>query len=69
MNEAIHDHMTIDVAGLPAPVVIALEAVVATLRQELQPRSPRDRQPVKLPSWPGTVVGELTREEIYGDLD
>lgn len=58
---------TINVEDLPEPVARALEAVVRTLREQLQ--SADERRPrVKLPVRPGKVLGHLTREEIYGDV-
>jgi hypothetical protein len=58
---------TINVEGLPQPIVRSLEAVVETVRQQLRgPREPR--QHVALLTKSGTVLGSLTREEIYGDV-
>ena len=55
---------TIDVSGLPEPVVRAIEAVVQALRQQ-QPQLPKKKEPRDLPRWDGQVLGKLTREEIY----
>jgi hypothetical protein len=30
--------------------------------------TPQPRRTVDLPTWPGKVLGQLTREEIYGDV-
>ena len=60
---------TIDVEGLPERVAQALQAIVQTLREELRAEQTRadGRPKVRLRTWPGTVRGPLTREEIYDD--
>ncbi len=58
---------TINVDGLPDPVIRSLEAVVHTLRVEIR-GTEKARRRVKLPVWPGKVIGSLTREEIYKDV-
>lgn len=61
---------SIDVGGLPEPFVKAIAAMVECLR-----RQPADSEkgpptkPVRLSTWPGKVLGQLTREEIYDDRD
>lgn len=57
---------TIDVDGLPEPVARAMEAVVATVREQLR-RGPDRRARVALPVREGSVLTPLTREEIYAD--
>ena len=58
---------SISVKDLPEPYARAIEAMVETLRRQLQHQEePRPR--VTLPAWPGTVVGSLRREDIYGDV-
>jgi hypothetical protein len=57
---------TINVEGLPEPIVRSLEAVVETVRQQLrEPEKPREH--IQLLTKKGTVRGSLTREEIYED--
>lgn len=62
---------TINVRGLPEPVVRALESMVETLRRQMT-TDPAGKPGVKktngqIPRWPGKVIGALTREEIYDD--
>lgn len=57
----------INVEGLPEPVARAIETVVMMLRQQLRPPG-NHREQVKLLARPGTVIGTLTREEIYEHL-
>lgn len=58
---------TIDVDNLPEPVVKAMEVVVQTLREQFHPaEKPRVR--VELPTWPGNVLGNLSRTELYDDV-
>jgi hypothetical protein len=57
---------SIDVKGLPEPVARAIEVMVQALRQQLA--QDRGKEPAELPVWRGTVIGSLTREEIYGDV-
>jgi hypothetical protein len=57
---------TINVDGLPEPVVRAVEAMVQTLREQLA--KGEKKEPVELPLWRGTVIGSLTRDEIYDDV-
>ncbi len=57
---------TIDVHDLPEPIARAIAAMVEAVRQRLAP--PAIRPPSReLPRWPGTVLGTLSREEIYDD--
>ena len=62
---------SIDVRGLPEPLVQALQRMVQALRGELPPDTQdtpaRGRQKIKLPVWPGKVIGSLSRHDIYGD--
>jgi len=58
---------TINVDDIPKPVVVAMEAVVEVLRQQLH--RPEEKRPcVKLPLWPGKVIGTLSRTELYQDV-
>lgn len=57
----------ISVEGLPTPVAQMLRAMVRTLRDQLR-STPRRTTPRSLPTWPGTVKGNLTRHEIYEDV-
>jgi hypothetical protein len=59
----------IDVHDLPEPVARAIQTTVEAVRQQLKQPGPAAPRPVKdLPRWEGTVLGRLTREEIYDDL-
>lgn len=58
---------TINVDGLPEPIARALEAFAQMLRAEFIAQQ-ETRPRVQLPVWPGNVIGELTREEIYKDV-
>ena len=55
---------TVSIEGLPEPVAAAVVQMVETLREQFA----GPRQPVELPRWPGKVLGNLTREEIYADV-
>lgn len=57
----------IDVEGLPEPIAQALQSVVETLRAQLREINGERREPVVLRTRPGTVLGRLTRKEIYED--
>jgi hypothetical protein len=57
----------IDVEGLPDEIVQALEQIVQALRERVGLGQEAPRRQVDLPVWPGTVLGRLTREEIYED--
>ena len=58
---------TIDVEGLPESVAHAVERVVETVRELLRSQmTPRSR--VRLPEWPGAVIGKQSRSEIYTDV-
>lgn len=56
----------INVEGLPEPLAIAVAAMVQALREQLAKH--QKKEPAELPVWPGTVIGSLTREEIYDDI-
>lgn len=58
----------IDVDGVPEPFVQAVKKMVDTLREQFQDKE-GERPPVELPVWPGKVIGSLTRDEIYEDVD
>jgi hypothetical protein len=59
---------TISVKGLPEPIVRAVEAMVQALREQLTNTKGQRKEPVELPLWRGTVIGSLTREDIYDDV-
>lgn len=58
---------TIDVEDLPEPVAQAVAAMVEALRQQLAKKEEKPKR-VELPSWPGTVIGSLSRKDIYSDV-
>lgn len=62
---------TIDVRGLPDPLVQAIQRMVEILRDQLQENGKPAAMPaprkVSLPVWPGGVIGSLRREDLYGD--
>jgi hypothetical protein len=58
---------TIDVHDLPEPIAQAIAAMVEAVRQRLAPPASKS-MPREFPRWPGTVIGTLSREEIYDDL-
>ena len=58
---------TASVEGLPEPVAAAVVQMVEALRSQFA-GAPGARKAVELPSWPGKVLGNLTREEIYRDV-
>ena len=58
----------LNVEGLPEPFVEAVKTMVKALREHFQAQATGgELTPVKLPVWPGKVIGPLTREEIYSD--
>ena len=57
---------TVSVDGLPEPVAAAVVQMVEALRTQFA-GPPGVRKPIQLPRWPGKVLGNLTREEIYRD--
>jgi len=57
---------TIDVRELPEPLARAVEAMVQAFRDQLG-RQMKQAAKVQLPTRPGGVIGEITRESIYGD--
>ena len=59
----------IDVEGLPEPVAQALATIVDMLRRKRTATAVQEqpRQKVELYTWPGKIIGHLTREEIYED--
>jgi hypothetical protein len=58
---------TINVDDIPEPVIRAMEVVVQTLREQFHDAE-KPRPQVDLPTWPGNVVGNLSRTEIYQDV-
>ena len=64
---------TIDVTGLPEPVAKAIQAVVEALRDQVPNDNSRktiekSELARELPILPGTILGPLTRKEIYEDV-
>ena len=61
---------SIDVTGLPGPVVADIQKLVETIRNALPPAPPGPpaARPADLPQWEGTVLGTLTRRELYDDV-
>lgn len=57
---------TIDVRGLPEPIAKMILAMVESLRQQNNGHKPTTPPP-PLPIKRGTVIGPLTREQIYND--
>ena len=57
---------TVSVKDLPEPIARAIEAMVQTLVKQLN-APPETRAPAKFPTRKGTVIGHLTRDEIYDD--
>ena len=58
---------TINIEGLPEPFVQAIAVIVETVRKQIRTKEkPQPR--VKLPVWPGKVIGRLRREDIYDDI-
>lgn len=58
---------TINVDGLPEPIVRSLEAMVHAVREEMN-SADKPQQRVELPVWSGRILCPLTREEIYKDV-
>jgi hypothetical protein len=58
----------LDLEGLPEPVADAIEHLVEVLRKQFR-LGRKASGPVRLPTHKGTVIGELTREEIYRDVE
>ena len=57
----------LNVEGLPDEIVQALKRTVQAFRERADIRQEAPRRQGDLPVWPGTVLGRLTREEIYED--
>jgi hypothetical protein len=58
----------IDVSGIPGPIADALATLVEEVRVQLVcPPHALEAAP-ELPNWQGSVIGNLTREEIYDDV-
>lgn len=55
---------SIDVQGLPEPIARAIEGMVDALRRQLNGRKPKTPPP-PLPLKRGTVIGPLSREQVY----
>ena len=60
---------SIDVKGLPEPIVRGLEIVAQMARNLLEKsETTNGHEQVQLGARKGTVYGKLTREEIYDDV-
>jgi hypothetical protein len=57
---------SIDVSGLPEPVVEDIQKLVRTLRNTLARTTPGS-PPTALPRWEGAVLGRMERRELYDD--
>ena len=60
------DIKSINLEGLPEPVVRGLEIVVEMARNLSQGHKDHQKK-IDLPLWPGKVIGPLDRETIYRD--
>ena len=60
------DIKTINLEGLPEPVVRGLEIVVKMARNLSQGHKEHQKK-INLPLWPGKEICLLNRETIYGD--
>ena len=58
----------LNIEGLPEHVVRALQNMVNALRQEFGTPKTAETRPTLLPTRPGGVIGNLSREEIYDDV-
>ena len=60
---------TINVRGLPDPIVRAIETFVAALRRQLEPGGRKPGR-IDLPHWPGIAVPieQLRRVEVYRNV-
>ena len=59
------DIKSINLEGLPEPVVRGLEIVVEMARNLSQGHKDHQKN-IDLPHWPGKVIGPLDRETIFG---
>ena len=63
---------TLNIEDLPEHVARALENMVRALCDQFGKNQEKDKDKKKekreLPVWPGTVIGRLSREEIYDDV-
>jgi hypothetical protein len=62
---------TIDVTGLPDQVVEDIQNLVQSIRRNLPDQAREPKPPVSsvtLPKWEGTVLGSLSRRELYDDV-
>ena len=59
---------TINIDDFPEPWASAVEQMVENLRQQLKAK-PNPPERAKLRTRPGDVIGDLSREEIYRDVD
>lgn len=61
------DTKTINVDGIPEPMARAIAAMVALLRKPQRAKRVHARNRAVLPVRQGTILGKLTRDDIYGD--
>ena len=63
---------TIDVTGLPEQVVEDIRNLVQSIRRNLSEKEEPAPRPspssVTLPRWQGTVLGSMSRRELYDDV-
>ena len=58
---------TIDVEGIPEPLARTFALMVQAVREQLK-AEPAQRPRVKLPVHEGTVLGPITRKDIYAEI-
>ncbi len=61
------DNKTLDLGGIPEPIVRGLEVVAQMARNLTTRPEPTGAPAPELPVWSLGVVGDLTREEMYDD--
>jgi hypothetical protein len=62
---------TIDVTGLPEQVVEGIQNLVQSIRRNLPAQEAETKtspSSMTLPRWEGTVLGSLSRRELYDDV-
>lgn len=63
-----HPLRAIDVEDLPEPLAIVINSMVQALRRQLATIDRHEKTPRPLLTKPGTVLGKITRSEIYDDV-
>ena len=56
----------VDISGLPEPIVQAIQQLVRTLRAVYSTES--HSKSVELPKWDSTVIGTLSRRDLYDEI-